>query len=700
MLNQYGMATARQVYLAIGQAQYVWRDITTHFREHRAMKYITTFLILILSILRASGQEVDSTIHLLKPLDWEILNCVKSQIGQKEKATIQLINKSKKPIQAYFISHLNRLQKPKFALVEPNGLKKWYVSADEYWLVSDLNKNVLGFYKTLPGENKIIINDSNFLDTRKLPETIRDRKAPVTISGGVANAEQMAYDVTQYDIKMEIRPDEKYIKASNTISAIITNPIKQFVFDLDTMLKVNNVFLEKETIKVPLNVSFKNRKYWCKLPETYNKGEVLNVSVEYEGNPRSATHAPYQGGFSWNKTENCQHWIATSCQIDGADLWFPCKDYQWDEPDSVKLSFTVPDGLKAVSSGVLINTIKNKNQTTTFNWEVSNPINNYSISLNIAPYFELKEEYLSLYGDTINVFYWFLPEHEKNAKQLYPNIKNYLNFIETTIGPYPFRNEKLGIVEVPFPGMEHQTIIAFGPNFTEKYPGYNYVLFHELCHEWFGNMVTAYDWNDFWIQEALTGYTEALYEEYLQEEIGYKTKMELRRIGVKNKIPLATDTILNSREIFGDWSYAKSVYMIHSLRYLIGKENIIKVLRLVAYPDKELEHVTNGKQCRFVTTNDLFQTIEEVCGKNYDWFKDVYLYNAELPSLKVQQNEVGVKLSWVTKDNLPFNMPLELKTENGVQKIAFADNVANIDLIRDEILEFDPNNWILFNLEE
>jgi aminopeptidase N len=650
--------------------------------------------------MNAASQDNTPSYQILEPLDWEILSCVKSKTGQKEKATLNLINESSEPVQAYYVSHLNRLQKPKFALVEPKDHKKWNVSAGEYWLVSDLKENVLGLYKTLSGENKIIINSYNFLDTRKLPATIRNKKAPGTVSGGAAVAEQLAYDVIQYEIKMEIHPNEKNIKASNTISAIITNQLKQFVFDLDTLLNVKYVFLEKERIKIPLDASFKDGKYWCKLPETLNKGELLKVSIEYEGNPRSSTFAPYQGGFSWNKTEDCQHWIATSCQVDGADLWFPCKDYQWDEPDSVKLSFTVPDGLIAVSNGVLKNTSKNKNQTTTFIWEVSNPINNYSISLNIAAYIEMKDEYLSIYGDTINIFYWFLPENEENAKQFYPNIKNYLDFIERTVGPYPFRNEKIGIVEVPFVGMEHQTITAIGPNFSNKYPGYNHVLFHELCHEWFGNMVTAYDWNDFWVQEALTGYIGDLYEEYILGGAEYKKKLELRKRGIKNKIPLAFDSIVNSREIYSDWSYAKSVYMIHSLCYLVGKENIIKVLRLMAYPEKEIEYVTNGKQCRFVTTNDLFQTIEKVCGNNYDWFKDVYLYNTELPTLKVNQNENGVVLHWATNDNLPFNMPLELKTESGVQKIYFKNNMAAININRNEILKFDPNNWILFRVME
>ena len=576
------------------------------------MKYKITLLFLIFSFINALGQNNDATVQLLEPLDWDIMSCGKSKIGQKEKCTLIILNETDKAIQACWISNTNLIGKPKFGFVGARQSKTINIEADDYWIICDINNNALGVYKTLPGKNKIIINDSNFANSRKLPTNIKDETAPGTISGGRIIEEQTAYDVIQYDIKMEILPDKKYIKSTTTITAIVTDKLNDFVFDLDTCLKVQNVCLEKDGNKVFMNTKLQQGKYWCKLPRHSNKGDTLKVFVEYEGNPRSATNAPYQGGFSWHKTEDCQHWIATSCQIDGADLWFPCKDYQWDEPDSVKLSFTVPYGLKAISNGVLIDTLNNNNNTTTYYWEESNPINNYAIALNIAPYFHLKDSYVSLYGDTINISYWVLPEYLNLSKEFYPNVKSYLEFIEATIGPYPFRNEKLGFVEVPFVGMEHQTIIAYGPNYTTKYPGYNYVLFHELCHEWFGNMVTAYDWNDFWIQEGLTGYMEALYEEHLQGEIGYDKKIELRRRGIQNKIPLAIDSVVDSREGYSDFSYAKAVYLIHSLRYLVGKENIIKILHLMAYPDEQLEHKTNGQQCRFVTTNDLFQTVEDV----------------------------------------------------------------------------------------
>src|SRR5690606_30158931 len=126
------------------------------------------------------------------------------------------------------------------------------------------------------------------------------------------------------------------------------------------------------------------------------------------------------------------------------------------------------------------------------------------------------------------------------------------------------------------------TIIAYGPNYFTKYPEYNSTLFHEIGHEWFGNMVTAVDWKDYWIQESLIGYMEALYEESLKGRQGYKEKIKSFDWKLLNKVPLAPDTIVNSRQIYSGDSYKKGAYLLHTLRYLIGKENLLKVLRLMA----------------------------------------------------------------------------------------------------------------------
>src|SRR5690606_29350274 len=194
--------------------------------------------------------------------------------------------------------------------------------------------------------------------------------------------------------------------------------------------------------------------------------------------------------------------------------------------------------------------------------------------------------------------------------------KKYLKFLESHLGPYPFQKEKLGIVEVPFIAMEHQTIIAYGPNYSTKYPEYNSIVFHEICHEWFGNMVTSVDWKDYWIQESLTGYMEALYEESLRGEQGYKDKIESFNWKLLNEIPLAPDTIFNSREIYSEDSYKKGAYLLHTLRYLIGKDNLLKVLRFMAYPNKKLELLNNGEHCRFTNTDEFFDIVEDVSGQD------------------------------------------------------------------------------------
>jgi hypothetical protein len=238
------------------------------------MKYKITLSFLIFSFINILGQNNDSTIQLLEPLDWDIMSCGKSKIGQKEKCTLIILNETDKAIQACWISNTNLIGKPKFGFVGARQSKTINIEADDYWIICDINNNALGVYKTLPGKNKIIINDSNFANSRKLPTNIKDETAPGTISGGSIIEEQAAYDVIHYDIKMEILPDIKYIKSTTTITAIVTDMLNDFVFDLDTCLKVQNVCLEKDGNKVFMNTKLQQGKYWCKLPQHSNKGAL------------------------------------------------------------------------------------------------------------------------------------------------------------------------------------------------------------------------------------------------------------------------------------------------------------------------------------------------------------------------------------------------------------------------------------------
>jgi len=628
------------------------------------MKFKLIVLILFYLTNNIYSQKDENHVIKLKPLSWDIMTCGNTIPGNEERTKLFVKNNTNITIQGYWLNFHNNLIKLKFAKIAPNKTKKLNLVANDYWVFSDLNNNALGVYQTITGINEIVIDNSNFENSVKLPTSIQDKSILGTPSGGEIIKEQADYDVLNYDLKLEVFPEKKYIEGQNIITAKTLNSIQNFVFDLDSLLKIKEVFLIKKSSKVKLSIKTIQGKHWCKLPYTIKKNRTFKILIDYEGNPRIASHAPYQGGFSWNKTKDCKHWIATSCQIDGADLWFPCKDYQWDEPETVNLSFTVPKGLKAISNGVFINEIKHKNNTITYNWRVSNPINNYDIALNIAPYTHIQDNYKSITNKNIDLNYWVLPEN-------------------------------------------HQTIIAFGPDTTCKHPEYNATLFHEICHEWFGNLMTSLEFKDLWIHESLDAYMEALYEESIVGEKVYLQKVASFKERLDNKIPLSPLSVMNSREVFNysshgknDDVYNKGAYLLHTLRGLLGKDKVLKILRLMAYPEKKLELKTDGSQCRFTTTNEFFSIVNKVSEQNLNWFKEIYFRKASLPKLAITENENGVLLKWITENNLEFPMPLEIKTKKGVFKVDFTEGLAQLDCKRADILEIDPNKWVLFDMLE
>ena len=93
--------------------------------------------------------------------------------------------------------------------------------------------------------------------------------------------------------------------------------------------------------------------YFIKLVKKQNVGDVNYLIVEYEGKPKEAVRAPWDGGFSWEKDENDNHFIATSCQGLGASVWWPNKDHMYDEVDSMLISINVPSNLMNISNGRL-----------------------------------------------------------------------------------------------------------------------------------------------------------------------------------------------------------------------------------------------------------------------------------------------------------------------------------------------------------
>jgi aminopeptidase N len=400
-------------------------------------------------------------------------------------------------------------------------------------------------------------------------------------------------------------------------------------------------------------------------------------------------------------------------QNDGADLWFPVKDHPSDKPETTSLHFTVPEPLIAASNGKLQSVVKNDDGTRTFNWFLSQPISNYNIALNVAPYKLVEDNMRSIAGDNIPIQFYVLPEHADKAQTLINKTKDYVRFFEEYLGPYPFRADKLGIAETPHLGMEHSTIIAYGNEFKYDADDVDTLMFHELGHEWWANLVTAPDWNDFWIHESFQSFMDALYKDKIRGSRELFAKSLPDRIkntkNVKAVAPRQPRTTTEMYMLPPDYTksdndiYSKGALVLNTLRSYIGDEAFFKTLRRTAYPSAKMEKVTNGKQAHFVTTDDFMRIAEKQSGKDLDWFFELYLRQPHLPKLAVHEVVVSggsasagqLILRWETPNNMPFPMPVEVKIGGATKRIEMKNNTATVALSNDSSYEIDPNGWLL-----
>jgi aminopeptidase N len=429
-----------------------------------------------------------------------------------------------------------------------------------------------------------------------------------------------SYDVSYYDINIDVDIKNKFIKGYADICFKTERIIDTIQIDLYENLKINKIVFQGRELQY-------YREYkaiFILFNEKIQPGENCTLTVHYEGKPVVAPKPPWEGGFVWKKDKDKKPWIGVACELAGASLWWPLKDHLSDEPDSLKLSVTIPGGLFCVGNGKLTDHFKKDNKET-FVWKTNYPINSYNVTLYIGNYQHFQLPYPR--GDTVNPLdFYVLPYNLEKAKAHFQQAVDILQFYESAFGEYPWWQEGYKLVESPYAGMEHQTAIAYGDKYKNTFgSAFDYIILHETAHEWWGNSISVGDYAEIWLHEGFATYSEALYVEYINGHKAYLDYLSLYSIFIKNKRPMIGPYDVNFWDYKDTDVYMKGALTLHTLRNILQNDTLFFDIIKTYY---------NRYKYSIVSTRDFINIVNEKTKGDWNWFFNQYLYSRICPQLE------------------------------------------------------------------
>ena len=475
-----------------------------------------------------------------------------------------------------------------------------------------------------------------------------------TLRGSIT-PERSWWDLNYYHLDIDVNPDDKFISGSNTIRYKVLKPHQVLQVDLQAPLQIEKVTQDDKELEIVHN----GNAHFIQLEKQQKIGEFNEIIVTYSGHPKEAVRAPWDGGFSWKKDENGKDFVATSCQGLGASVWWPNKDHMYDEVDSMLISVKTPKGLMNVSNGRLR---KVDEDTNTYHWFVSNPINNYGVNVNIGYYIHFGEKFQGEKG-VLDMDYYVLKGNEAKAKEHFKDAPKMMEAFEHWFGPYPFYEDSFKLVEVPYLGMEHQSSVTYGNKYMKGYLGkdlsgsgwglkFDFIIIHEAGHEWFANNITYKDAADMWVHEGFTCYSESLFLDYHYGTEAANAYVQGIRKNIKNDRPIIGLYDVNY-EGSADMYY-KGSNILHTLRQVINDdEKWRKILRGL---NREFYHKT-------VSTDQIEHYISKQMNRDLRPFFYQYLRTTKIPVFEysLKGKKLLYRYSNATKK---FTLPLRIFIED------------------------------------
>jgi aminopeptidase N len=505
------------------------------------------------------------------------------------------------------------------------------------------------------------------------------------------SANQADFDVTFYDIDISIDPVGQTVTGTVTMRAeVVSLALTLAEIDLLDNMTVTGVYNSSGALAYTHSADRVN----VTLDRTYNTGETFEVTIQYTGTPDAGT-----GAFGFNIVDG-EHMIWSLSEAFGARSWWPCKDVPTDKADSVDIAVTVPSGLIVASNGNLAAVVPDASYDT-YEWEERYPIATYLVSVAIHPYTTFSHWYFPSPTDSMEVQYYVFPGNYDAVQATYALTVPMIESFATQFGEYPFIDEKYGHAEFTWGGgMEHQTITSMG--------GWGeYLIAHELAHQWWGDMVTCDDFHHIWLNEGFATYSEALWSEDQYGMDRYHMDMTAAKYFGAGTI-YVPDTSDWNRIFHGGLSYNKGSWVLHMLRHVVGDATFSSILQAY-YSDVNHQYGT-------ATTEEFRDLCEAVSGMDLDWFFHQWIYEEYFPEYSFEWSAAAAGGgSWdialtVDQDqtNYFFKMPVDIEIQSATgdtSTVVVWDSLATQSFVinvpfEPAVLLLDPRQWILRTIFE
>lgn len=422
----------------------------------------------------------------------------------------------------------------------------------------------------------------------------------------------------------------------------------------------------------------------------YSRHEIATVQIRYHGKPEKP-------GLIITKTKSGRRVFFAENWPNRAHHWFPSIDHPWDKA-TVDFAITAPEKYDVVANGRLVETRSLMDGRKVTRWSESKPIPTYCMVIEAAE-FSIQPR-----GNAagIPLSFYSYPQDSGAAELRLARSSQALDYFSNLIGPYPY--EKLAQVEASTStgGMENSSAIFYSEDaFQDVYTGEMPVP-HEIAHQWFGDAVTAADWDHLWLSEGFATYLDALFHENLEGRERLKQTMAQAAEAVKkfhqmHPAPLIDPELKDLMRKLNAFNYQKGAWVLHMLRKVLGDETFFKGIR-------RYYGLYEGKDA---VTEDFQEVMESASGTSLSVFFRQWCYQPGWPEYKAawrwdaDSGEIEITIRQAQKTGF-FDMPLEVAIRNGNQKLVRTFRVsAETEVFRFPLqsrptaIEIDPDDWVL-----